>query len=811
LHLPVFAAIAFLNGTGAIVAALMTSVVLVGPTLAMRTLPPRQTSMVFGFTAMCMGALLVHFGQGMVQIEMHFYFFVLIALLAVFANPLVIVVAAVTAAVHHAIFWLLLPESVFNYTAPLWVVGIHAAFVVLESVAACFVARSFFDNVIGLEKIVQKATLALDARNRDMRLILDAVQQGFVTVDLSGRIASERSSILDTWLGAPANNDDLFAWLARKDPNFSRSMRSSFDTITDDIVPTDVALSRLPSRWQLEGRELDLTWLLLPERAGLLLTMTDVTASVKAAAKRANEREVETFMEAVSSASVALTLADVHGGISYCNAAAQRLLVELGHTQAVGMPLRTILSGSTDELLRAGQQRIEATVHGRTLRVTASPILNAAGERCGSTLEWIDTTAEVEAERRVHQLIAQAADGQLDQRLDTQRLPEFARMVATGINGLLDAVARPLSETIRVATALAEGDLSTRVEGDYRGAYSTLTVALNTSIDNVRGMVGRMQDASSTIAQGAAELNDGNSNLNTRTQEQAAALEETSATVTEIAATIKKSAETARGVTELAVNARGVAERGGEIVGRTIAAMEEIKKSSAKIADIIGVIDEIAFQTNLLALNAAVEAARAGEQGRGFAVVASEVRHLAQRSATAAKEIKTLIKDSVERVNLGTRLVDESGVHLKDIVANNKKVSELIAGIASAADEQATGIEQVERAVSQMDEMTQQNAALVEQAAAASASVADQARKLDVIVTEFTLSDDGVDQDDVDDGAPAARAPRSAPPRAGARDATRAQPRPTLGRPSTPTRPAPARQPASRPLSSPHRRNGSSR
>jgi signal transduction histidine kinase len=297
LHLPVFVAIAFFNDTGAVAAAVMTSVVLVGPTIAMRSLPPRQTSMVFAFTAMCMGALLVHFGQGMVQIEMHFYFFVLIALLAVFANPMVIVVAAVTAAVHHAVFWLLLPQSVFNYPAPIWVVGVHALFVVLESVAACFVARSFFDNVIGLEKIVQKATSALDARNRDMRLILDTVQQGFVTIDLNGGLASERSAILDAWLGAPVAGDTFFAWLARKDPNFSTWMRLSFDTITDDFLPVEVAIEQMPHRWTLDGRELELTWLLLPERAGLLLTMTDITASLNAAAAEASRQEMAALVE----------------------------------------------------------------------------------------------------------------------------------------------------------------------------------------------------------------------------------------------------------------------------------------------------------------------------------------------------------------------------------------------------------------------------------------------------------------------------------------------------------------------------------
>jgi methyl-accepting chemotaxis protein len=530
--------------------------------------------------------------------------------------------------------------------------------------------------------------------------------------------------------------------------------------------------------------------------------------------QRAKEREVATFMAAIGAASVPLMLVDVAGRITYLNLAADRLMqataTAVHNTQArfdarqlVGSAVRQLHErpDEFDQVLAAcaaAPAVLEGALGGRSFKVCATAIVDAAGQRQGSTIEWQDVTAQNAAEQRVDQLIRAASQGILSERLDTTEFPGFAKQVAGGLNALLDAMSGPISETMRVVSAMADGDLSVETEGNFAGAFGALTTSLNRSITNLRDMLRRVQVASSTITQGAAELNEGNMNLSSRTQEQAAALEETSATVTEIAATIKKSAETAKGVAELAAGARTVAEKGGEVVGRTIGAMQEIKRSSAKIADIIGVIDEIAFQTNLLALNAAVEAARAGEQGRGFAVVASEVRNLAQRSATAAKEIKTLIRDSVEKVDLGTRLVDASGAHLKEIVANNQKVSDLVAGIASASEEQATGIEQVERAVSQMDEMTQQNAALVEEAAAASASVDEQAHRLDDIVSEFAIDegfDDDFDDDDLDNDRPA-------PVRQPAPPARRAPVPPMRPSPKTAS-PSPHRPLAARPMAKP--------
>ncbi|MCA9550288.1 MAG: methyl-accepting chemotaxis protein [Myxococcales bacterium] len=392
--------------------------------------------------------------------------------------------------------------------------------------------------------------------------------------------------------------------------------------------------------------------------------------------------------------------------------------------------------------------------------LNVSAVMDSKGEYIGATLQWQDVTTEVDAEHQINTLIGQAAAGELEHRLHTDAWSGFFKVVGDGINELLDAVVDPIQEARRVASALAEGDLTHRASEDHKGDFKALADDLNRSIDQLRDMVQRIREGATDITKGASEINEGNTDLSSRTQEQAAALEETASTVEELTATVRQNATNAGTARHLAGGARDLAEKGGEVVSEAVRAMDDISNSSKKIADIIGVIDEIAFQTNLLALNAAVEAARAGEQGRGFAVVASEVRNLAQRSATAAREIKTLIKDSAGKVEHGGRLVGRSGRTLQEIVDAVRKVSDIVTGIASASEEQAMGIEQVNKAVAQMDEVTQQNAALVEQAAAASAAMDDHARSLARLVDVFRTSE----------GAPAySPAPEPELPRAVAR------------------------------------------
>jgi len=302
------------------------------------------------------------------------------------------------------------------------------------------------------------------------------------------------------------------------------------------------------------------------------------------------------------------------------------------------------------------------------------------------------------------------------------------------------SITAPLQAAARIADTIAGGDLSAEIEPGGRDEAGQLVNALRSMQGNLVNTVNRIKQGTETISIASREIAAGNADLSARTESQAASLEETASSMEQLTATVKQNAENARQANQLVVSASDHAVKGGRVVGEVVNTMGSIKESSRKIVDIIGVIDGIAFQTNILALNAAVEAARAGEQGRGFAVVAAEVRNLAQRSAAAAKEIKTLIGDSVEKVDAGSKLVDEAGKTMDEIVTSVKHVADIMGEISAASEEQSSGIEEVNRAVTQMDEMTQQNAALVEQAAAAARSMQEQAVKLAQAVDVFKLS-----------------------------------------------------------------------
>ncbi|MFL9925870.1 methyl-accepting chemotaxis protein [Herbaspirillum lusitanum] len=301
------------------------------------------------------------------------------------------------------------------------------------------------------------------------------------------------------------------------------------------------------------------------------------------------------------------------------------------------------------------------------------------------------------------------------------------------------SITRPLNQAVTAATAVASGDLTMDINSSSKDETGILLRALRSMNGNLQDIVGEVRRSTQTITQASGEIARGNMDLSSRTEQQAGALEETASSMEELASTVKQNAENARQADTLAGSASAVALKGGETVDQVVATMSRINASSHKIVDIISVIDGIAFQTNILALNAAVEAARAGEQGRGFAVVASEVRSLAQRSAAAAKEIKALISSSVETVDNGSKLVAEAGSTMSEVVNSVKRVSDVVAEISSASHEQSDGIEQINLAIIQMDEVTQQNAALVEQAAAASQSLLDQAERLEKTVGVFKL------------------------------------------------------------------------
>ena len=433
---------------------------------------------------------------------------------------------------------------------------------------------------------------------------------------------------------------------------------------------------------------------------------TDVTEQVRAAEQ--NSR----IKSALDRASASVMLADANLDIIYLNEAAMRLfrdaqadfrrdLPSLNADHIVGSNIDIFHKNPAHQRQLISALRSTHTTDirlgGHAIRLSISPIFGASGERIGSVVEWVDRTQEVRVEEEVSTIVRKAVQGDLRERIATEGKSSFFATLAGGLNELLETTA---------------------------------------------AMVRQIKEAALAVHTGAEEISQGNANLSQRTEEQSSSLEETASSMEEMTSTVKQNAENAGQANQLATAARDQAEKGGVVVGKAVRAMTDINDAAKKIADIIGVIDEIAFQTNLLALNAAVEAARAGEQGRGFAVVATEVRSLAGRSATAAKEIKGLIQDSVQKVEDGSVLVTQSGQTLDQIVLAVKKVSDIVAEIAAASREQSSGIEQVNKAVMQMDEMTQQNAALVEEATAASQAMAEQAAKLSEMMERYQVAGD---------------------------------------------------------------------
>ncbi|KCW99332.1 methyl-accepting chemotaxis protein [Xanthomonas arboricola] len=364
------------------------------------------------------------------------------------------------------------------------------------------------------------------------------------------------------------------------------------------------------------------------------------------------------------------------------------------------------------------------------------------GEKAVLTQTMDEVKANLSAmNREIKQLAQSAANGDFSARGDAERFQYDFHVMVDSLNQLMATADGNLQSLSSLLQSIAAGDLTARMTGEFKGVFAQMRDDANATAAQLAEIVGRIQHSAVSINSAASEIAAGNQDLSQRTEQQAANLEETAASMEELTSTVRQNAEHARQANQLAIGAAGVASQGGEIVNKVVGTMAGIEASSRKIGDIISVIDGISFQTNILALNAAVEAARAGEQGRGFAVVASEVRTLAQRSTAAAKEIKSLIDDSVERVAEGSTLVHTAGSTMAEIVASVQRVTDIMGEISAASQEQSAGIEQVNTTVTQMDETTQQNAALVEEATAAARSMEEQAVQLTQAVSVFKISE----------------------------------------------------------------------
>ena len=439
---------------------------------------------------------------------------------------------------------------------------------------------------------------------------------------------------------------------------------------------------------------------------------TDITEEVERERAEALENDrAQAIKSTLEAASINMMMADNDGIIRYMNPSTEKLMRDSAENFKKVLPHfnpNNIIGQNFDifhknpahqrNILSALKSTYTVTlpIGNLFIKLSASPIYREDGSRLGSVLEWLDVTEERKSEVEISNAVEAAVKGDFSHRLDIKGKPESIAKTMSGINSMLEKMTEVLQS---------------------------------------------VREASETINTAANEISTGNNDLSNRTEEQASSLEETASSMEQLASTVKQNADNAKQANQLAATASSVAIKGGKVVNDVVSTMNTIYESSRKIEDIISVIDGIAFQTNILALNAAVEAARAGEQGRGFAVVASEVRNLAQRSASAAKEIKELITDSVSKTAEGTQLVENAGKTMQEIVASVQRVTDIMGEIASATIEQSSGIDQVNIAITAMDEVTQQNAALVEEAAAASESLVDQASTLMDMVNSFKLKD----------------------------------------------------------------------
>jgi len=471
------------------------------------------------------------------------------------------------------------------------------------------------------------------------------------------------------------------------------------------------------------------------------------TAEQKAAA------EILRIKMALDNTSIGIMIADNERNIVYVNKSVVNALSKIEAQIRKQIPTfssSALIGSSMDNFYQNPSQQAkklaaltgphseDLELGGRTMTVVANPVISQQNERIGTVTEWHDRTAEVIVEKEVSTIVVAASIGDFSKRFDLHDKVGFLRELGEGLNQMLYTCETGINDVVRVLGALSRCDLTETISNDYQGTFGQLKDNANTTMTKLEDIINQIKDASNCINTGAQEIASGNNDLSFRTEQQAASLEQTAASMLQLTATVQANAENAQQANRLAIGTAEIAGQGGTVVGQVVTTMNDIKEFSQKIEAIVSVIDDIAFQTNILAFNAAVEAARAGDEGQGFAVVAAEVRHLSQRAAASAGEIKSLIEDSVKKIDDGSELATRAGFTMQEILNAIHDVTGMMAQITAASVEQSAGIKQINQAIRQMDDVTQQNAALVEQAAAAAESLAEQAQNLTITVSGFS-------------------------------------------------------------------------
>jgi len=463
--------------------------------------------------------------------------------------------------------------------------------------------------------------------------------------------------------------------------------------------------------------------------------------------------EAARLRSALDGCSTKVLVVNNRAEVVYINPVMEQLLItqkqalpRLDVNQIVGSKIETLglseaeVTGSNGE--RQNSNQVEKKLGDRQLRYIVNPVTNQAGTYLGTVLECSDLTLELSIQEEIDRVIQSVRHGDFSQVVDCRSIDGVYAKLADGVNQLNGVIGHAVDELGVMLKAMAEGDLSKRIDDDFQGQLGELKDHANSTADQLAEIVGQIQGTAREVGNAASEISSGTEDLSQRTEHAASNIEETAASTEQMSSTVKQNAENAKTASEVASKADQSAITGGDVVKQAVTAMAGIEHSAQQITEIIGVIDEIAFQTNLLALNASVEAARAGEAGKGFAVVAQEVRQLAQRSAQAASDIKSLIQDSNNQVKDGVQLVDGAGKALSEIVESVSKVAGIVQEISSASQEQALGVQEINNSITSMDEMTQQNSALVEQSSAAARTLSDQAGRLVQLMAFFRI--DGV-------------------------------------------------------------------